>query len=235
MKIQAQAPEPSCHDGLRKRIRTAIERIRIGRPTKSLIVVGRRGAGKTALLNLLFHEMEHPQLQCMRVNAAKSRSLPSVLTPALHQALLSMSAVDAAKTSAARGLKALASFSRAQKAKFADIEVELDYEPEAGMADNGDLDSDLTALLIQIGTAAKAADTALVVFMDDMQYIEEIQLAALISALHRLSQLALPVILIGAGLPHIRGRAGNARPYAERLFEYPKIEPLDTTKTDRAS
>ena len=62
-----------------------------------------------------------------------------------------------------------------------------------------------------------------------MQYIEQAQLAALISALHRLSQLALPVILVGAGLPQIRGRAGNARSYAERMFEYPEIEPLDTT------
>ena len=226
MKIQVQAPESSCHDVLRKQVRTAIERIRIGRPTKSVIMVGPRGVGKTALLNRFFHEMENSQVQCVLVNAAKSRSLPSMLTTALHLALLRMSAVDAAKTSAARGLKALA---QTLKAKFADIEIVLDYEPEAGLADNGDLDSDLTALLVQIGTAAKAADTALVVFMDDMQYIEQAQLAALISALHRLSQLALPVILVGAGLPQIRGRAGNARSYAERMFEYPEIEPLDTT------
>jgi len=230
MKIQAQALEPSSHDALRKRVRTAIERIRIGRPTKSVIMVGRSGVGKTALLNRFFHEVEHSQVQCVLVNAAKSRSLPSMLTPALHLALLRMSAVDAAETSAAQGLRALANFSRTLKAKFADIEIELDYEPEAGLADNGDLDSDLTALLVQIGTAAKAADTALVVFMDDMQRIEEAQLAALISALHRLSQLALPVILVGAGLPQIRSRAGNARSYAERMFEYPEIEPLDTTR-----
>jgi len=166
MKIQVQAPESSCHDVLRKQVRTAIERIRIGRPTKSVIMVGPRGVGKTALLNRFFHEMENSQVQCVLVNAAKSRSLPSMLTTALHLALLRMSAVDAAKTSAARGLKALANFSQTLKAKFADIEIVLDYEPEAGLADNGDLDSDLTALLVQIGTAAKAADTALVVFMD---------------------------------------------------------------------
>jgi Cdc6-like AAA superfamily ATPase len=233
--MRSQAPEPSCRDDLRKRVRTAIERIRIGRPTKSVIMVGRRGVGKTALLNLFSHEMEHSQVHCVRVDAMESRSLPSILTPALHLALLRMSTVDAAKTPAARGLRALASFSRGLKAKFADIEAGLDYEPEAGLADNGDLDGDLTALLIQIGAAAKAAGTALVIFVDEMQYIEEAQLAALISALHRLSQLALPVILVGAGLPQIRGRAGNARSYAERLFDFPEIEPLDPAELDQTS
>jgi hypothetical protein len=72
----------------------------------------------------------------------------------------------------------------------------------------------------------------LIIFVDDMQYIEQTQLGALISALHRVSQLALPVMLVGAALPQIRGRAGNARSYAERLFDYPKIEPLDSTKVD---
>lgn len=126
-----------------------------------------------------------------------------------------------------RALRALSSFAKGLKAKFSDIEIELDYEPEAGLADNGDLDGDLTALFIQIGTAAKAADTALIIFVDDMQHIEPTQLGALISALHRVSQLALPVMLVGAGLPQIRGRAGNARSYAERLFDYPEIKPLD--------
>ena len=226
MRSQVHAPESSRRDDLRKRVHIAIERIRIGRPTKSVIMVGRRGVGKTALLNLFFHETDHSQTQCVRVDATESRSLPSMLTPAFHLALLRMSTVDAAKASAARGLRALSSFARGQKAKFADIDVELDYEPEAGLADNGDLDGDLTALLIQIGAAAKAADTALVILLDDMQYIEEAQLAALISALHRVSQLVLPVILVGAGLPQIRGRAGNAKSYAEQMFNYPEIEPV---------
>src|SRR5690606_2583610 len=158
-----------------------------------------------------------------RVDETESRSLPSALIPALHVALLHISTVGAAKTAVTRALRALSGFARGLKAKFADIDLELEYEPEAGLADNADLDADLTALFIQIGAAAKAADTALVICVDDMDYIEENQLAALISALHRVSQLALPLTLVGAGLPQIRGRAGNARSYAERLFDYPEI------------
>lgn len=235
MRNQVQAPGLSCRNDLRKRVHTAIERIRIGRPAKSLIMVGRCGVGKTALLNMFFHEIDNSHAHCVRVDATETRSLPSILTPALHLALLRMSMVDAAKNAVAQGLRALSGFARGLKAKFSDIEIELDYEPEAGLADNGDLDGDLTALFIQIGVAAKAADTALVIFVDDMQYIEESQLAALISALHRVSQLALPVTLVGAALPQIRGRAGNARSYAERLFDYPEIESLDPTNADQAS
>ena len=224
---QVQAPGFSGRNDLRKRVHTAIERLRIGRPTKSLIIIGQHGVGKTALLNELIHETDHSHAYCARVDATESRSLPSILTPALHLALLRMHMVDAARTSAGRALRALSSFAKGLKTKFSDIEIELDYEPEAGLADNGDLDGDLTALFIQIGAAAKAADTALIIFVDDMQCIEQTQLGALISALHRVSQLGLPVILVGAGLPQIRGRAGNARSYAERLFDYPEIEPLD--------
>lgn len=227
MRYQVQAPGLSGRNDLRKRVYTAIERIRIGRPAKSLIIIGQHGVGKTALLNMFFHETDHSLAHCVRVDATESRSLPSILTPALHLTLLRMSTVDAAKTPSDRALRALSSFAKGLKAKFSDIEIELDYEPEAGLADNGDLDGDLTALFIQIGTAAKAADTALIIFVDDMQHIEPTQLGALISALHRVSQLALPVMLVGAGLPQIRGRAGNARSYAERLFDYPEIKPLD--------
>lgn len=231
MKSQAQTQECSTRENVLKRVRTAVERIGVGRPTKSVIIVGRRGVGKTALLDLLFDEMEH-QAQCAYLHAMELRSLPSILAPALHLALLRMSGKDAAKPSAIRGLRALAGFSRAMNAKFADLGGESEYEPEAGLADNGDLDSDLTALLIQVGATAKAADTAFIVFVDDVQYIEESELAALISALHRVSQLALPVILVGAALPVIRERAGNARSYAERLFDFPEIKPIDSADID---
>lgn len=227
MRNQVQALGLSCRNDLRKRVHSAIERLRTGRPAKGLIIIGQYRVGKTWLLNMFCHETNQSHAHCVRVDAAESRSLPSILIPALHLALLRMSAVDAAKTSAGRALRALSSFAKGLKAKFSDIEIEVDYEPEPGLADNGDLDGDLTALFIQIGAAAKAADTALIIFLDDMQYIEKTQLGALITALHCVSQLALPVMLVGAGLPQIRGRAGNARPYAERLFDYVEIEPLD--------
>ncbi len=109
---------------------------------------------------------------------------------------------------------------------FADIEVGLDYAPEPGLADNGDLEHDLQALLEQVGLAAKSADTALAMFIDELQYVEEPQLAALITAMHRMEQRRLPIVLVGAGLPQLRGQMGNAKSYAERLFDFPEIGPL---------
>jgi hypothetical protein len=104
----------------------------------------------------------------------------------------------------------------------------MDFEPEPGLADNGDLESDLQVLMELAGNAAKAADTAFVLFLDELQYVAEDQLAALITALHRTAQRRLPVALMGAGLPQLRGRMGRAKSYAERLFDYPEIGALDT-------
>jgi len=81
-------------------------------------------------------------------------------------------------------------------------------------------------LLRAVGEACKAADVALAMFIDELQYVPEEQLAALIASLHRTNQDRLPVILIGAGLPQLRGRMGNAKSYAERLFDVPEIGPL---------
>jgi hypothetical protein len=125
-----------------------------------------------------------------------------------------------------RGLKALAGFASKLRIVFRDIEVGLDYEPEAGLADNGDLEHDLQALLEQLGMAAKAAKTAVVILIDELQYVAEPQLAALITAMHRIEQRVLPVVLIGAGLPQLRGQMGNAKSYAERLFDFPELGPL---------
>lgn len=145
-----------------------------------------------------------------------------------------MSQIAAAKYYAIRGLRALAGFARKLKVTFGDIEVGLDYDPEPGLADNGDLEHDLQALIEQVGLAAKSAGTALAIFVDELQYVEEGQLAALITAMHRTEQRQLPVVLVGAGLPPLRGRMGNAKSYAERLFDFPEIRPLSPEAASRA-
>ena len=124
----------------------------------------------------------------------------------------------------------MAGFAKALKVKYADIEVGLDFDPEPGLADNGDLEQDLTALLEAVGSAAREANTAVVMFIDELQYVEEAQLAALITALHRCVQRQLPVMLLGAGLPQLRGRMGNAKSYAERLFDFPEVGSLPPTE-----
>ena len=221
-----QPPELAGREELRETIRIALERVRLGRPAKSILMVGLRGVGKTVLLDRMRDDAEALGIQTLRIEAPEGRSLPAILAPALRGALLRLSRNDRATDLARRALRGLAGFASALKVKYQDIEVGLDFEPEPGLADNGDLELDLQDLLEAAGLAAKSADTALAIFIDEMQYVEEEQLAALITAMHRMSQRRLPVVLVGAGLPQLRGRMGHAKSYAERLFDFPEIGPL---------
>lgn len=219
-------PELAGRDELREMVRVSLERVRAGRPTKSILMVGLRGVGKTVLLDQLREEAEAAGMHTIRVEAPENRSLPAILAPQLRQALLRLSRNEKARDLAQRALRGLAGFAKALKFKYQDIEVGFDFEPEAGLADNGDLEHDLQALLEVAGAAAKEAGTALVMFVDELQYVEEEQLASLITALHRTAQRRMPVVLVGAGLPQLPGKMGRAKSYAERLFDFPKIGPL---------
>lgn len=219
-------PELAGRDDLREMVRVAIERVRRGLPTKSILMVGLRGVGKTVLLDRMHDDAEAAGIHTVRIEAPESRSLPALLAPQLRQALLRLSRNEQAKALAQRALRALAGFAKALKIKYQDIEVGVDFDPEPGLADNGDLEHDLQALLEAVGAAAQKAGTALVLFIDELQYVEEDQLAALITALHRTAQRRLPVVLVGAGLPQLRGRMGQAKSYAERLFDFPEIGAL---------
>ena len=219
-------PELAGRDELRETVRIALARVRAGRPSKSILMVGLRGVGKTVLLDRLRNDAEASGIQTVRVEAPESRSLPAILAPQLRLAFLRLSRNEQAKELAQRALRGLAGFAKALKVKYQDIEVGFDFEPEAGLADNGDLESDLAALLEAAGVAAKKAGTALALFVDELQYVNEDELAALITALHRTAQQALPVVLVGAGLPQLPGRMGRAKSYAERLFDFPQIGPL---------
>jgi len=222
----APPPELSGRDETRERIRIAIERSRIGRPAKSLLMVGLRGVGKTVLLDRVTKDAAAAGIRTLRIEAPEKRSLPALLAPELRLALLQLSRDKKIKDLAGRALRALAGFARALKVKYQDIEIGFDLDPEPGLADNGDLEHDLQALLEVAGEAARSGGTALVMFLDELHYVEEEELAALIIALHRCAQQQLPVVLVGAGLPQLRGRMGKAKSYAERLFDFPEIGPL---------
>lgn len=227
-------PELAGRDGLRNQLRVALARIREGRPAKSVLMVGLRGVGKTVLLDQIRRDAEGEGIQGVRAEAPENKSLPALLAPQVRQALLRISHAEAAKSAAQRALRALAGFSKALKLKYKDIEVGLDYGPEPGLADNGDLEIDLGSLLEQVGIAAQNARTAVVLFIDEMQYVKEDQLGALISALHRCAQAKLPITIVGAGLPQLRGMAGNAKSYAERLFDFPTVGPLNEAEAELA-
>lgn len=227
-------PELAGRNKLREQVRIAIARIRLGKAAKSVLMVGLRGVGKTVLLDRMRADAEEFGAYALRIEAPENRSLPALLAPQLRLVLLRLSRVEAAKNLAHRGLRALAGFAKALKVKYSDIEVGLDFDPEPGLADNGDLEVDLTVLLEEVGLAARKADTAVVIFIDELQYLDNDQFAALISALHRCAQSSLPLTVVGAGLPQLRGLAGNAKSYAERLFDYPMIGALTPAEAELA-
>lgn len=219
-------PQLAGRDELRETVRVAIERVRRGFPTKSVLMVGLRGVGKTVLLDQMRFDAENAGIQTIRIEAPENRSLPAIIAPELRQSLLKLSRNEKVKAFAQRGLKALAGFAKSLKMKYNDIEVGIDLDTEPGLADNGDLEHDLQALLETAGIAVQKAESALVIFLDELQYVKEDELAALITALHRAAQRRLPIVLVGAGLPQLRGLMGRAKSYAERLFDFPEIGPL---------
>ncbi len=219
-------PELAGRDDLREKVRIALLRTRQKLAAKSLLMVGLRGVGKTVLLDRMREDAEQLGIQTLRVEAPEHRSLPAILAPQVRQATLRLSRIGTSKALAERALRALAGFARGLKVKYHDIEVGLDFDPEPGLADNGDLETDLMDLLQAIGEAAEKGGTALALFVDELQYVAEDELAALITALHRTAQRQLPVVLVGAGLPQLRGRMGRAKSYAERLFDFPYLAPL---------
>jgi hypothetical protein len=227
-------PELAGRERLREQVRVALARLRAGRSAKSVLMVGLRGVGKTVLLDQLMRDAEADGFCTVRSETPENRSLPALLAPQIRLALLHLNRTEAAKDAVSRGLRALAGFARALKVKYHDLEVGFDAQPEPGLADNGDLEIDLTALLEQVGVAARKANTAVVLFIDELQYLPQDQFAALIAALHRCVQRQLPVTIVGAGLPQLRALAGDAKSYAERLFDFPTIGPLSPEEAERA-
>ncbi len=219
-------PELAGRKELRDALSIALQRVHNARSAKSLLLIGLRGVGKTVLLNQMQTDAEAIGIETLMIEAPENRSLPAILAPRLRMALLRLSRNERAKALATRALRALSGFTQALRVKYQDIDLKLDFAPEPGVADNGDLEQDLQDLLEAVGAAAKQADTALALFVDELQYVKEAELAALISALHRASQRQLPIVLVGAGLPQLRGRMGDAKSYAERLFDFPEVGAL---------
>jgi len=219
-------PELAGRDRVREEIAIALHRIANRRAAQSRILYGLRGVGKTVLLNEIRLAAETEGIFTVTIEAPENRSLPAALAPPLRAALLRMNKFKAAGDGIQRALRALAGFIKL-KARYSDIELAMEFEHEPGLADSGDLETDLCDLIRAVGEAALAARTATAIFIDELQYVAEPELAALITALHRSSQHRLPVTLVGAGLPQLLGQMGAAKSYAERLFVFEPIGPLD--------
>jgi AAA+ ATPase superfamily predicted ATPase len=230
----SQPPELAGRDALIERAEIALDRIRQGKAARSFVFYGLRGVGKTVLLNRIRDEAEGRGFATIHIEAPENRSLPSILAPNLRALLLKLSKKDKAKDLLQRGLRAVAGFAKALKVKYDDIEFSLDFPSEPGLADSGDLQFDLKDVLEACAQAAQQCDTAIVLFIDELQYVAEEQLAALITALHSASQKQLPITMVAAGLPQILGKMGRAKSYAERLFEFVLIDRLDERSAEVA-
>lgn len=219
-----QPPELAGRQSIVDEAQIAIQRMLLYKPSRSHMLLGLRGVGKTVLLNKIQEMAEQAGHQTSFIEAPENKSLGELLAPKINQVLRKLSVTEAAKAKAHTALRALRSFTSVFKLAYG--EVSLSVEPEPGVADSGDLDNDLPELFVQVGEAAKAAGTAWTLLIDEVQYLKPKDLAALIVAIHKINQSNLPVLFFGAGLPQVAALSGNAKSYAERLFHYPFVGAL---------
>lgn len=206
-------------------VEIAAKRVLQGRHDKSLILLGLRGTGKTVLLNRIEEIAAAAGHVTSFIEAPEDQSLGQLLYPKLHQALRKFSVVESSRSAAQSAMRALRSFASAFKIKVGDVSISVD--PEPGIADSGVIENDLVDLFVRVGEAAQAAGAAWTLLIDEVQYLKSAELGALIVALHRCAQKKLPVLFFGAGLPQLAALAGEAKSYAERLFNFPQVGPLD--------
>lgn len=221
-------PELAGREDVLKSAKISIQRVQAGRNAKSFIFVGLRGVGKTVLLNEVQQIAEELGCKVLHIEAHDGKSLAQLIVPGLRALLLALDTMAKATDATRRGLRILKSFVGSVKIKLGDLDIGLSLPAEKGVADSGDLEADLTALFLAVGEAAKSRDKTVVITIDELQYLSQEELSALIMAVHRVAQKALPLLVVGAGLPQLVGQMGASKSYAERLFNFPKVGPLES-------
>ena len=218
-------PELAGRESILTNAEVALARLRKGLPARGQLLLGLRGVGKTVLLNRIAAMADELAYRTVVLEAPEERDLADMIVPPLRKELFQLSRLEKAKDVARRALGVLRGFARAFKVRVGDVEFEV--EAEKGTADSGNLEADLPELLLSVTRAAKEGDSAVALFIDEVQYLQKTDLAALIVSTHKLAQRGLPFVLFGAGLPQLAALAGEAKSYAERLFDYPSVGPLD--------
>jgi hypothetical protein len=212
----------------------AIRRIKAGHTDRSPLFVGLSGVGKTVVLGEVQKLADAAGCQSVMLEAQEAQPIAHLLVPSLRKILLAFDTAQAIGNAARRGLRVLKSFLTGLKITLGGVEIVIDEPPEKGVADSGLLEMDLTDVFVTLGEVARAANSAAVVIIDELQYLPETELGALIMAFHKVSQKQLPVVLVGAGLPQLIGNTGRAKSYAERLFVFPKLGALSEADTASA-
>lgn len=205
---------------------TALERVKRGRHAKSLMILGLRGVGKTVLLNHIRERAIALGYLAEMQEAHDGAQLKQLLIPVLRRVLLRLDRLQNTAEQVKKGLRVLRSFIGSITIAAAGAEVTLGGDAEAGYADSGNLEDDLRDVLVATGEAARGASTPVAILIDELQYLSKDELGALIRGMHAINQAGLPLILFGAGLPQLAGQAGDAKSYAERLFDFPRLGAL---------
>lgn len=196
----------------------------VGRSEKSLMLTGLRGVGKTVLLCRLEQMARRKGFLTIFTEAGENDRVGEFLIQGLRKILLDLNLSAKAKDKIRKALIALRNFAGTLSLKIGDIGI--GSEPIPGLADSGSLECDLTELLLLVAEAAQTQKRAIAIFIDEIQYFAKDEFSALIMAFHRIQQRALPMVLVGAGLPQLPALAGDLKSYSERLFSFPQIGAL---------
>ena len=186
------------------------------------------------LLNEIERQASRAAYRTVALEAHEEKSLAALLVPPLRALLFDLDRIAGAGDKAKRGLAVLKGFINGVKVSMGGVEVGLDIDPEKGVADSGDLESDLPNLFLAVAEAAEERRIPVALLIDELQYFEPKELSALIMAMHKMQQRQLPMVLLGAGLPILPKLAGESKSYAERLFNFPDIGALSESDAIKA-
>ena len=199
-------------------------RVLAGRSEKSMMLTGLRGVGKTVLLGVLERSAKNLGFMTIFHEAGEESRVGVFLAQGLRKILLELNSVASMKERVRKALFALRNFVGTLSVNVGEFGISA--EPLLGYADSGNLEADLTELLVLVGEAAQEQQKAVAIFIDEIQYFEKEEFGALIMAFHRIQQRNLPMVLVGAGLPILPALAGELKSYAERLFSFPNVGTL---------
>ena len=190
-----------------------------------MLFLGLRGTGKTVLLNELSNQARDLGFLVSRLEAPEKANLAKMLYPEMKKIMRSLSGIERAKELAAAGMRMVRNFASMFQIEVAGVGVGVD--PHSDNTESGDLQTDLPDIFESIGLAAREAGKGWLISIDEVQYLSEEDLSALVVSIHRIAQTNLPIVLLGAGLPQLARTAGEAKSYSERLFRYFDIGALD--------
>ena len=226
-------PELAGRDPQLEAFRFVIERVSRGRPERSIVLVGLRGVGKTVLLNATRSLAVRAGWGTGKLEARPDQGIRRPLGAALHMAIRELGHPDA--TAVLSTLKAFVERAAPANAKAYDRwNSGISAPTVTGRADSGDIEIDLVELLTDVAGLAADQGKGVAVFIDEMQDLGADDVSALCAACHELGQQALPLIVVGAGLPHLPAVLSASKSYSERLFSYARIDRLDRESADLA-